>query len=49
MIRIPLDFVLDICAYDVHNADTLAKQTGKLKEHSSVHAHQFAKVTFGYG
>ncbi|KAG2221037.1 hypothetical protein INT45_009286 [Circinella minor] len=37
--RIPLDFVLDIQAYDIHNADTLARQTKKIEEHSSVHAH----------
>ncbi|KAI9492918.1 CobW/HypB/UreG, nucleotide-binding domain-containing protein [Zychaea mexicana] len=37
--RIPLDFVLDIQAYDVHNADALAQQTQKIEQHNSVHAH----------
>ncbi|KAF7722887.1 hypothetical protein EC973_002607 [Apophysomyces ossiformis] len=40
--RIPLDFVLDIKAYDVHDADSLTKQTQKLKEHNDVHAHHLS-------
>ncbi|KAI9269331.1 COBW domain-containing protein 2-like protein [Phascolomyces articulosus] len=37
--KIPLEFVLDIQAYDIHNADALARQTKKIEEHNSVHAH----------
>ncbi|KAL1931342.1 hypothetical protein VTP01DRAFT_9484 [Rhizomucor pusillus] len=37
--RIPLDFVLNINAYDVHNADNLAQQTRKIEEHGNAHAH----------
>lgn len=44
--RIPLDFVLDINAYDVHNADSLAQQTQKIEEHGSVHAHHHSHVSF---
>ncbi|ORZ03115.1 CobW/HypB/UreG, nucleotide-binding domain-domain-containing protein [Syncephalastrum racemosum] len=40
--KIPLDFVLDIKAYDVHNADILAAQTRKIDEHRSVHAHKLS-------
>ncbi|KAI7907955.1 COBW domain-containing protein 2-like protein [Cokeromyces recurvatus] len=38
--RIPLDYVLNINAYDVNNADALLKQTEKIEEHGSSHAHQ---------
>ncbi|KAG0170736.1 hypothetical protein DFQ28_001659 [Apophysomyces sp. BC1034] len=40
--RIPLDFVLDIRAYDVHDANSLAQQTQKLKDHNDVHAHHLS-------
>lgn len=42
MIRIPLDYVLDIKAYDVNNADALVHQTEKIQEHGSNHAHQIS-------
>ncbi|KAI9483273.1 MAG: CobW/HypB/UreG, nucleotide-binding domain-containing protein [Benjaminiella poitrasii] len=38
--RIPLDYVLNINAYDVNNADALLKQTEKIEEHGNSHAHQ---------
>ncbi|KAI9313837.1 CobW/HypB/UreG, nucleotide-binding domain-containing protein [Dichotomocladium elegans] len=37
--KIPIDFVLDIHAYDVHNPDALAQQTKKIEDLSSEHAH----------
>ncbi|KAI8337574.1 CobW/HypB/UreG, nucleotide-binding domain-containing protein [Chlamydoabsidia padenii] len=40
--RIPLDFVLDIGAYDVKNADAIARQTLKIDEHGQTHAHQIS-------
>lgn len=43
-IRIPLDYVLDINAYDVNNADALVHQTEKIQEHGSQHAHQISHV-----
>lgn len=42
--RIPLDYVLDINAYDVSNADALVHQTEKIQEHGSHHAHQISHV-----
>lgn len=44
MFRIPLDYVLDINAYDVKNADALVQQTEKIQEHGSQHAHQISHV-----
>ncbi|KAI8987135.1 CobW/HypB/UreG, nucleotide-binding domain-containing protein [Pilobolus umbonatus] len=38
--RIPIDYVLNIKAYDVNNVDTIIEQTSKIKEHSKHHAHQ---------
>jgi G3E family GTPase len=43
--KIPLDYVLDIKAYDVNNADALVQQTEKIQEHGSNHAHQISHVT----
>ncbi|KAI7896833.1 CobW/HypB/UreG, nucleotide-binding domain-containing protein [Mucor mucedo] len=40
--KIPLDYVLDIKAYDVNNAAALVKQTQKIQEHGSNHAHQIS-------
>ncbi|KAG2213341.1 hypothetical protein INT46_007200 [Mucor plumbeus] len=40
--KIPLDYVLDINAYDVSNADALVHQTEKIHEHGSQHAHQIS-------
>ncbi|OAD04490.1 hypothetical protein MUCCIDRAFT_183444 [Mucor lusitanicus CBS 277.49] len=40
--KIPLDYVLDINAYDVNNADALVQQTEKIQEHGSHHAHQIS-------
>ncbi|ORZ18932.1 CobW/HypB/UreG, nucleotide-binding domain-domain-containing protein [Absidia repens] len=40
--RIPLDFVLDIGAYDVKNVDSIAQQTRKIDEHGQSHAHQIS-------
>ncbi|KAL7313724.1 hypothetical protein PS15m_007430 [Mucor circinelloides] len=40
--KIPLDYVLDINAYDVSNADALVHQTEKIQEHGSHHAHQIS-------
>ncbi|KAI9264742.1 CobW/HypB/UreG, nucleotide-binding domain-containing protein [Sporodiniella umbellata] len=37
--KIPLDYVLDIKAYDVSNVDSLVKQTRKMEEHANTHAH----------
>jgi hypothetical protein len=42
--RIEVNYVLDIKAYDVSNADALVEQTNKIKEHSSTHAHQLSHV-----
>ncbi|CAO3635090.1 unnamed protein product [Cunninghamella blakesleeana] len=39
--RIPLDFVLDIGAYNI-NADTIASQTNKIDLHSRHHAHHIS-------
>ncbi|KAI7863565.1 CobW/HypB/UreG, nucleotide-binding domain-containing protein [Spinellus fusiger] len=40
--RIPLDFVLDICAYDNRNIETISQQTNKINDYGSVHAHQLS-------
>ncbi|KAI8991844.1 CobW/HypB/UreG, nucleotide-binding domain-containing protein [Mycotypha africana] len=40
--QIPIDYVLNINAYDVSNADALVQQTKKIKEHGSHHAHQIS-------
>ncbi|CAO3633647.1 unnamed protein product [Mucor hiemalis] len=40
--KIPLDYVLDINAYDVKNADALVQQTEKIQEHGSNHAHEIS-------
>ncbi|CDS10526.1 hypothetical protein LRAMOSA03201 [Lichtheimia ramosa] len=40
--RIPIDFVLDIQAYDVHDAESLAQQTEKIEHLSSEHAHHLS-------
>ncbi|CEP15237.1 hypothetical protein [Parasitella parasitica] len=40
--KIPLDYVLDINAYDVKNADALVYQTEKIQDHGSSHAHQIS-------
>ncbi|GAA5798378.1 hypothetical protein HPULCUR_003780 [Helicostylum pulchrum] len=40
--KIPLDYVLDINAYDLKNADALVQQTEKIQEHGSQHAHQIS-------
>ncbi|KAG2177839.1 hypothetical protein INT43_003086 [Umbelopsis isabellina] len=37
--RVPLDFVLDINAYDITDADGVALQTNKINEISSTHHH----------
>lgn len=46
--RIPLDFVLDIGAYDIKNVDSIARQTNKIDEHSQTHAHQLSHVSIDY-
>jgi G3E family GTPase len=46
--RIPLDFVLDIGAYDVKNVDSIARQTNKIEEHGQTHAHQLSHVSIDY-
>lgn len=43
--RIPIDFVLDIQAYDVHDAESLARQTEKIEHLSSGHAHHLSHVS----
>lgn len=43
--RIPIDFVLDIQAYDVHDAESLAQQTEKIEHLSSGHAHHLSHVS----
>ncbi|KAI8646846.1 CobW/HypB/UreG, nucleotide-binding domain-containing protein [Parasitella parasitica] len=40
--KIPLDYVLDINAYDVKDADALVYQTEKIQDHSNSHAHQIS-------
>ncbi|KAI8099720.1 COBW domain-containing protein 6 [Halteromyces radiatus] len=40
--KIPLDFVLNIGAYDVKNVDSIARQTQKIDEHGKSHAHQLS-------
>ncbi|KAI8370967.1 COBW domain-containing protein 2-like protein [Blakeslea trispora] len=40
--RIPLDYVLNINAYDVNNADVLVQQTKKIEEHGNHHAHEIS-------
>lgn len=40
--RIPVDYVLNIKAYDVSNVDTILEQTDKIQLHSSNHAHQIS-------
>ncbi|KAL0076943.1 COBW domain-containing protein 1 [Phycomyces blakesleeanus] len=40
--RIPLDFVLDIRAYDIHAVDTVAEQANKIEHHGSGHAHKLS-------
>ncbi|KAI8887543.1 hypothetical protein K501DRAFT_175051, partial [Backusella circina FSU 941] len=40
--KIDVNYVLDIKAYDISNADALVKQTDKIKEHGSTHAHQLS-------
>lgn len=42
--RIPLDYVLDINAYDVNNADALVHQTQKIEDHGNNHAHEISHV-----
>lgn len=44
MFRIPLDYVLNINAYDVNNADALVQQTQKIETHGNKHAHQITHV-----
>lgn len=41
-----MDYVLDINAYDVKNADALVQQTEKIQEHGSNHAHEISHVSF---
>lgn len=43
--RIPIDFVLDIQAYDVRDAESLAQQTEKIEHLSSGHAHHLSHVS----
>lgn len=43
--RIPLDYVLNINAYDVSNADALVQQTEKIEAHGNKHAHQITHVS----
>lgn len=43
--RIPIDFVLDIQAYDVRDAESLAQQTEKIEHLSSEHAHHLSHVS----
>ncbi|KAI8067640.1 CobW/HypB/UreG, nucleotide-binding domain-containing protein [Gilbertella persicaria] len=40
--RIPLDYVLNINAYDVNNADALVQQTNKIEQHGLHHAHEIS-------
>ncbi|KAG1176207.1 hypothetical protein G6F70_006069 [Rhizopus microsporus] len=40
--RIPLDYILDIKAYDVKNVDALVYQTNKINEHAKMHAHEIS-------
>ncbi|CAO3695169.1 unnamed protein product [Rhizopus stolonifer] len=40
--KIPLDYVLDIKAYDVSNVDALVNQTKKMEEHAKTHAHDIS-------
>ncbi|KAI9027190.1 COBW domain-containing protein 6 [Phycomyces nitens] len=40
--KIPLDFVLDIRAYDIHAVDTVAEQANKIEHHGSGHAHKLS-------
>jgi hypothetical protein len=37
--RVPLDFVLDIHAYDITDVNGRALQSQKINEHASTHVH----------